>query len=724
MSVNASTVERLGRYEVLGEIASGGMATVFLGRVTGAKGFQRLVAIKRLHPHLESEEDFVSMFLDEARLAAKIRHQNVVGTLDVEDQEGLYIVMEFIEGDRLLGLLRHAAKSGERIPIPVAIRIALDTLAGLHAAHELPDDDGEMLGLVHRDVSPQNILVGVDGVARLTDFGIAKATSRLTVTRDGQLKGKIAYMAPEQTKRVEIDRRVDIFAMGIITWEMLTSKKLFTGESDVEVLNQLLFEPIPRLKESAPGIPPAIDAAVMKALERDPAKRYATAAEFADALERASKVVGGPANARTVATHLQKVSAEKIAKDRARISSAGTPNVPGEGQSMAARVRRGNTGAFPAVNTGASLTIPDEPSRPNTGTHAATVVNPPSPPPVPVGRVGKSTMVGMAPPPMPPPMTPLVAPTGPAIKATPSNPPAAPTPSFNAEQTIVDDDEDIPTSAVVRTKELAEALGVPGRALPSSKTPGSAAKALPPIQLPGVAQPAGHAPAVGAPPVPLTRPLSTPPNAVNATPISTAVAVEESKPSSGRRTVAIVLSLALVAGGVGTAVMLSHGPRDTAPVTTTQPAVPHDPIAAPTPPQPTVTNTTGAAAEPTTNAGTPPTPAAVGETPGTAVTPTPAIAAAVDAGATNAQTPPPGNTTATATPPAATTGTHASTSTHGSHSSSHAGTSSANATSTTGSNTTTTTGSHSTTGTGTHTTGTHAGPHEDDPFGTDNPYQR
>src|SRR5262249_40027829 len=140
---NTAGITRLGRYEILGEIASGGMATVFLGRVTGAKGFQRLVAIKRLHPHLESEEEFVSMFLEEARLAARIRHQNVVATLDVEDQEGLYIVMEYVEGDRLLSLLRHAARTGEPIPPPVALRIALDTLAGMHAAHELADDDGQ-----------------------------------------------------------------------------------------------------------------------------------------------------------------------------------------------------------------------------------------------------------------------------------------------------------------------------------------------------------------------------------------------------------------------------------------------------------------------------------------------------------------------------------------------------------------------------------------------------
>jgi hypothetical protein len=316
---------RIGRYEVLGEIASGGMATVYLARSLGAKGFSRLVAIKRLHPHLETEDDFVQMFLDEARLAARIRHPNVVATLDVEDSEGLYIVMEYIEGVTLLTLSRAAQKLNERIPIPVVARVVLDTLGGLHAAHELLDDTGEFLGLVHRDVSPQNILVGTDGSSRLTDFGIAKAASRLTMTRDGQLKGKISYMAPEQTRRVEIDRRVDLFAMGICTWELLAGKRLFTGESDVEVLNQLLFEPIPRLKEHAPSIPAGLEQAVMKALERDPTQRYGSASEFGDAIEKASRVLGGPANHRAVASFVQKVAGERIARERGRIASGASP---------------------------------------------------------------------------------------------------------------------------------------------------------------------------------------------------------------------------------------------------------------------------------------------------------------------------------------------------------------------------------------------------------------
>jgi eukaryotic-like serine/threonine-protein kinase len=313
--------KRLGRYEVLGEIASGGMATVFLARALGHGGFQRLMAIKRLHPHLEDDEDFVRMFLDEARLAARIRHPNVVATLDVEDEDGLYIVMEYIEGVTLLQLTRAAAKMGDRVPVPVAIRIALDTLAGLHAAHELRDENEAFLNLVHRDVSPQNILLGTDGSARLTDFGIAKATSRLAVTRDGQLKGKISYMAPEQTRKSELDRRADVFAMGVVVWELLAGRRLFSGDSDVEVLNQLLFEAVPRLRDQAPSLPSMLEQTVMRALERDPNSRYPSASHFADALERATRMLGGPANHRIVAAFVNKLAGERIARERGRIAS-------------------------------------------------------------------------------------------------------------------------------------------------------------------------------------------------------------------------------------------------------------------------------------------------------------------------------------------------------------------------------------------------------------------
>src|SRR4051794_18471218 len=249
------------------------MATVFLGRILGAGGFQRFVAIKRLHPHLASEQEFVEMFLDEARIAASIHHPNVVPILEVGTSDrGYYLVMEYIEGDTLARLLARATTSRERIPVPIVIRIILDTLAGLHAAHELKDDNDELLQLVHRDVSPQNILVGINGTALITDFGVARAATRLSSTRSGQLKGKLAYMAPEQARGGNLDRRADLFAVGTVLWEVLADKRLFKGEGEADTLNRVLFEPIPSLREVAPHVSPQLEAVTMRALDRDPLK--------------------------------------------------------------------------------------------------------------------------------------------------------------------------------------------------------------------------------------------------------------------------------------------------------------------------------------------------------------------------------------------------------------------------------------------------------------------
>jgi serine/threonine-protein kinase len=309
--------QRLDRYELVAELASGGMATVFLGRILGVGGFQRFVAIKRLHPHLASEQEFVEMFLDEARLAASIHHPNVVPILEVGTSDrGYYLVMEYIEGDTLARLLARAATSRQRIPIPIANRIVLDTLSGLHAAHELRDDNDRHLNLVHRDVSPQNILVGINGTARITDFGVARAATRLSSTRSGQLKGKLAYMAPEQARGGMIDRRADVFAVGTVLWEVLADKRLFKGEGEADTLNRVLFEPIPRLREIAPDVHPALETVAMKSLERDPQKRFASAAVFADELEKAARNIHALASVREVAEYVQKVIGQEIAQQR------------------------------------------------------------------------------------------------------------------------------------------------------------------------------------------------------------------------------------------------------------------------------------------------------------------------------------------------------------------------------------------------------------------------
>lgn len=283
---------RLGRYALFDELASGGMATVHLGRLLGPVGFSRTVAIKRLHPQHAKDPEFVTMLLDEARLAARIRHPNVVATLDVVATEGeVFLVMEYVEGESLAYVARLLRKNGDRIPPQFAAHIVTGALHGLHAAHEAKSDHGEPLGLVHRDVSPQNILIGIDGVPRVLDFGVAKAAGRLQTTDQGRIKGKLGYMAPEQLAAKPVTRKTDIFAAGIVLWEALTGKRLFRGEDPAEIVGRVLNAPIQSTRELAPDIPEALDAIVMRALARRPEQRFDTALEMAEAIEAAAGLV-------------------------------------------------------------------------------------------------------------------------------------------------------------------------------------------------------------------------------------------------------------------------------------------------------------------------------------------------------------------------------------------------------------------------------------------------
>jgi eukaryotic-like serine/threonine-protein kinase len=274
----------IGRYLVCESIASGGMATVHLGRLMGPEGFSRTVAIKQLHPQYARDPEFISMFLDEARLAGRVRHPNVVSPLDVVvDPPELFIVMDYVHGEPLSRLMRRA--SGRPAPAAVAAAIVGQVLLGLHAAHEAVGESGEPLGIVHRDVSPQNILVSVEGVARVVDFGIAKATNRAHRSESGKLKGKLGYMAPEQVRFEHIDRRTDVFAAGVVLWEMLTGQRLFEAENPAAAVDKVMHGPIARPSELLPGLDGRLDELVLCALSRDPAGRFENARAMAVALE-------------------------------------------------------------------------------------------------------------------------------------------------------------------------------------------------------------------------------------------------------------------------------------------------------------------------------------------------------------------------------------------------------------------------------------------------------
>ncbi len=235
MHVSPPSLEQptsIGRYVIFGQIAAGGMAAVHYGLLNGAAGFRKPVAIKRWHAGLAADQGFVEQFLDEAHLAARIRNPHVVQTLDVvSDENELLLVMEYVAGETVATLLRRLGSQGQRMPVHIAVGIVVGALRGLHAAHEAQDENGTPLEIVHRDVSPQNIIVGRDGVARVLDFGVAKAAARIDSTADGKIKGKLRYMSPEQFSGTFIDRRTDVFAAAIVLWEMLVGRRLFDVSS-------------------------------------------------------------------------------------------------------------------------------------------------------------------------------------------------------------------------------------------------------------------------------------------------------------------------------------------------------------------------------------------------------------------------------------------------------------------------------------------------------------
>ncbi len=299
----------LGRYVLYDPIASGGMATVHFGRMHGAVGFSRLVAIKRLHRNFATDPSFVQMFIDEARLAARLDHPNVVKTLDVvADETEVFLVMEHILGESLEGMMPR--ESSRPVPLPIVSAILCGLLEGLHSAHEARSDQGEPLEIVHRDVSPHNILVGVDGVPRVFDFGIAKAAINRQETQEGVIKGKVTYMAPEQVWG-KADRRADVYAAGVILWELLAGKRRHAGASNDTLFLKLAkneLDPLPPPTSVRSEAPPALDAVIERATAARVEDRYATAREMAVALEQAIR----PAHARDVGVWLREVAGDRV----------------------------------------------------------------------------------------------------------------------------------------------------------------------------------------------------------------------------------------------------------------------------------------------------------------------------------------------------------------------------------------------------------------------------
>mgnify|MGYP006287289579 CR=1 FL=1 len=292
-----------GRYELLMEMGMGGMASLYLARLKGPESFQKLLAIKRIHSQLARQQSFINMFLDEARIAALIHHPNVATTFDMGSVDGsYYIAMEYVHGHNLGEILRESARAKKSLPWAYAAHIVANAAKGLHAAHELKNSEGEPLDVVHRDVSPQNILVSYDGHVKVVDFGVAYAAERLVHTSTGTVKGKTAYMSPEQIRAKPLDRRSDVFALGIVLFEAVCMRRLFKSESDAATMMRVVEAQVPSVKEIRSSAPLLLDKIVQKALAKDPDQRYATAGDLADDLEELLVAEG------------QMVSENKIAK--------------------------------------------------------------------------------------------------------------------------------------------------------------------------------------------------------------------------------------------------------------------------------------------------------------------------------------------------------------------------------------------------------------------------
>jgi TonB family protein len=341
-SVSASGPDRFGQYELLERIASGGMAELYRARRSGVEGFQKIVAIKKILPHLADNEAFITMFADEAKLAAQLNHPNIVHIYDLGkiDGGGYFIAMEHVEGRDLRAILESARGVGSPLPVPLAIYIASKVASALDYAHRRRDGEGRDLHIVHRDISPQNILISYEGDIKLCDFGIAKAASKVSQTESGALKGKIQYMSPEQAWGKPIDRRSDLFSLGVVLYELLTEQKLFRGDSDLTVLEKVRAAVATAPSSVNADVPKQLDAIVLRALAREPDGRYANASEMLRDLEQVLYSYSPAPGSADLAIFLHRLQAEEaaVAEASTREAARAVPEAAVEAKPHRAKV--------------------------------------------------------------------------------------------------------------------------------------------------------------------------------------------------------------------------------------------------------------------------------------------------------------------------------------------------------------------------------------------------
>jgi serine/threonine-protein kinase len=362
-----------GKYLLERKLAEGGMAEIFLARpAPGAPGATApassasslgagdrrspAIVVKRLFSHHSAEKEFVRMFFNEARLAARLKHPNIVDIFDQGEVDGTYyLAMEYIAGEDLRSIATQADVVGKRPPLAVVCRIIVDMLAGLHYAHTLTDDQGQPLGLVHRDISPQNVLVTYDGAVKVIDFGIAKATQAHNneQTQAGLIKGKYAYMSPEQTRSGALDARADVFSAGILLWELIAWRRLFKRASDLATLVAVTEEPAPSMTLYTPEVPKELDEVVLKSLAMDPADRWASAKEFHDALLACMEQLGWDGSREALGRYMRELFQQKIQQERKQEARAAL-----DAERAASAMSMRNINASAAAKPGAGATPP------------------------------------------------------------------------------------------------------------------------------------------------------------------------------------------------------------------------------------------------------------------------------------------------------------------------------------------------------------------------------
>lgn len=318
--------EMLGRYELLHRLARGGMAEVHLARIRGAGGFSKLLVVKRMLPHLNEDPEFVEMFLNEGRIAAQLSHPNICQVFELGEIDGkLFLAMEYLDGLPWTELLLAMPRSNSDAVLRCTISVISQICEGLRYAHEFRGADDRPHPIVHRDVSPQNLFVTRDGACKLLDFGVAKVLTESSRTRSGMLKGKLAYMAPEQIRGEKVDPRADVFSTGVVVWESLTGTRLFQRTSDYQIWRAITEEPIPSLSSVAPGFPPAMDAVIARALARDVTQRYPSIAAFASDLRDVVGLVGGPLTVEELAQLVKTYATKRSGIRRRQLGQAGSP---------------------------------------------------------------------------------------------------------------------------------------------------------------------------------------------------------------------------------------------------------------------------------------------------------------------------------------------------------------------------------------------------------------